>query len=130
MSMMSLIVSKLLILTSAVLLALPPGWCCITPNQKTAETPPKVPHSCCQLHQEQPTPDQEPVPRQPVQKCCCEKELPSPQNPETAPLELTFTHSVAIPAALSNDVGGVDGPSFDSSPFSPPLHILQCVWRC
>jgi hypothetical protein len=129
--LMSAFASKLLVLTSAVLLALPPGWCCATPSQKPAQTPAKhAAHSCCRQPKQTPTPDQEPGPGQPVQKCCCENDLASPANPEKASPDLTFSVPVPSPDTLMAEVGGAGAASAISPTASPPLYILQCVWRC
>lgn len=118
--------SKLLVLTSALLLALPPGWCCAAPSPKDADLPVQPTHPCCQ--HEQSTPDQKPAPAQPVQKCCCDNDLASPPSPETTSPDLAISIPVAIPAPALHATGVSDLSFTDFS--SPPLHVLQCVWRC
>jgi len=122
---------KLLVLTCALLLALPPGWCCATPNPKAADLPAQPTHSCCQ--HEQPTPNQEPMPAVPVQQCCCEKDLASPSSPsspKTTSLDLAISIPVVIPDAPAAHVAGVGVLDFAGPSPSPPLNVLQCVWRC
>jgi len=120
--------SKLLALTSGILVGLPPGWCCAAPSPKAAELPPQPVHSCCQ--HEQPMPDKEPAPAQPIQKCCCEKDLASPPSPETTSPELAISIPLAIPDAPALLAAGVSDLCFTDHFSSPPLHVLQCVWRC
>src|SRR5215471_12531830 len=122
--LMSAFVSKLLILTSAVLLALPPGWCCATPSQKPVDTPAKQPaHSCCQHQKQTPTTSQEPAPSQPPPKCYCEKDLVSPTNPEKVSLDLTFSIPVASPDTPVVEVGSAGAGNIVSPASWPPLHV-------
>lgn len=130
MEVMSAFVSKFLVLTSAVLLALPSGWCCTTPSQKAPKAPAQAAHSCCRHHEKPLSPDREPVPKQPVQKCCCEKDLATSQNPETPSLYLPLSIPVVIADAPVADLRGGGDATLVPLPLSSPLHVLQCVWRC
>ncbi|MGE0609451.1 MAG: hypothetical protein AB7O62_20335 [Pirellulales bacterium] len=124
---MNAAVLKSLVLANALLLAMPPGWCCRVPAIKDAAVRKS---SCChQQTPERPAPSQ--MPGQPGLHCCCTRQATLPQAAvapdhdgvnavavlaETAlgPLQQTLPLSHALPAMAAG----------------PPLRILNCVWRC
>jgi hypothetical protein len=118
-------------LASALVLALPPGWC----GQLTAaghEAEP-APITCCH-GQAAPTDSQLPAPA--ASECCCsqpavmaEKMASSSNHQHSSPIDQ------ALPVALSDAGQATVGSTF-SEPVSPQsaaglrLHALLGVWRC
>jgi hypothetical protein len=120
MQWMSAFVSKFLVLTSAVLLALPQGWCCPSLIQKS---PVKPAPSCCHHQEEQSPPNQEPS--HPVQKCGCEKDLTPLGNPEKSSPDLGLSFAAAVPVVQATDDESARDSNFDFSWPAPPLHVLN-----
>jgi hypothetical protein len=127
---------RLLLLTAAGMLALPPGWCCIlapaagvsAARLAVPERPTPCTH-CCQ----EPRADQEeeqPPSRPPCTVCCGDLNVPLSQRAiDFSPDALV----AALPpaAALPDPTGAVDAiaPAWPIPP-TRALHVLQCVWLC
>jgi hypothetical protein len=122
------LLSKLLVLITAALTVLPPGWCCTMPVEPAGDAAAKSAPCCCRHNQS--VPCHEPVPIKQVVECCCDKDLASPPQPVTVPQDSGVFFPVAVataPAAL----GGIADLVFANSPAPPqPLNILHCVSRC
>jgi hypothetical protein len=116
-----------LVLVCALWLIMPPGWCCLP--RSVASTPAKpVPKPCCCCPETPPSKDNS-APVLPLTHCCCEKDWTKPPTP--APFDINL--------GLASLFVRVDGladarPCHLSQPVydfhSPPIHVLQCVWRC
>jgi hypothetical protein len=129
---MSAWILKIVLLGNALLLALPPGLCCLEPARRREVKPP--PTACCQTRQEGSSePASAPARDSQVEKCCCLREAVIPgQGDLTGLTPLDAAASFALPAfdpprlvALS---AGVD--AYLLADPGPPLHVLKCVWRC
>lgn len=122
---------RILMLCCGLLLALPPGWCCIFAIQPARkETRKIVPHCpCCCDKSQEPNPTPKPAPHKPQRCPCADRQTTTPDSVKAMPVSLTvlavlpvldptLTESLACtPAPL---------PTFVSS--SPQL--LHCVWLC
>ena len=120
-----------LVLATCVLLALPPGWCCIV-AMTTCRPAPRLDcvdcrTGCCP----QPAPPKELPARAPVKSCCLDQHLALKKTAEAdeygwsggaADLPyLTITPALATHVSLPV-----------ASRLAPPrnLHVLLCVWLC
>ncbi len=122
---------QILVLSAALLLALPPGWCCFTPRGHAGARP-QAGQDCCHggpAHSAAPY-RQEP-PAAPATSCCCPTDATTPADPETpaadpfsAPFALPVGEVRLPPAAPTLTRG--DPPH----PPSPPPRLLHCVWLC
>jgi hypothetical protein len=131
MILMSTPVIRLLVLTNGLLLALPPGWCAALPIHRTKSPPPKV-NCCCSCKPPSPSerPDPKPSPRQPLQICCCRGDLVVPPTLKIAVRDMAFAAVLDAP----DDSGCHQGTAFADGLVGrflpPPLHVLNCSWRC
>jgi hypothetical protein len=120
----------LLVLTACVLLALPPGWCCILLPEPAQAAVMARADDCCRGCCAPPTPSQDAPPgRTPMKVCCCDNLIPlrkgAAQDTPDAPADLLPAVEVA-PAPTGQPVSA-------AGKFLPPpraLHVLLCVWRC
>src|SRR6266540_2594735 len=129
---MNSILSRILVLSTALVVASPPGWCCIlpTPSEKKARSP--VPH-CPHCPRPQPQPKKESPrdskPKIPLSSCCCDHET-LPPDPKVAP----DNPGLAVPTLVLDGehlpLGVLVAESFERLLPTPPLQILHCVWRC
>jgi hypothetical protein len=122
-----------LVFCTAVLLALPQGWCCFLPLPTPCreEAPAEV-AACCHgpdgVRHEPMAPTPEPA--KPLKACCCQPDALAGPNVEKPQLDLGLVASVSAPApglAFANTPGRIDD-GFHL--LSPPLHLLHCVWLC
>jgi hypothetical protein len=135
--------AKRVVLVFALVLALPPHWCCVLPL-KAAQTTvgQSSAASCCHDTNE------------PSQATCCCSSKPRPAAPPAQPVPFVEACGCAIP--LSTPPAGVAPSPPEAAAlivfadingsitsgvvhqqleeFSPPpdcsLHLFQCVWRC
>jgi len=121
-----------LVLGCGLLLALPPGWCCVPAPAVAAETPqaPREPSCCCRHpapSEDQPAPA---VPAPPAGRCCCEKESTEPPSASTVDLDpagsLPLVDNAVCPALSLRDTAAYSGPRVHA----PPPRLLYCVWLC
>jgi hypothetical protein len=119
---------KLVVLTEAAALAVPPGACCC--GIDAAPRPAKRAASCCR-----PARDESPRSRVPASprahECCCGHEAVPSGKP------IALDHGWSLPSAvavfdarpqLAGSLGALPAPE-EFAP-SPPLHLLHCVWLC
>jgi hypothetical protein len=127
--------SQLLALTAALLLALPPGWCCFTPPHSGASPSAEAERDCCSggpAHKDhQPTPSHEDCPAAPTSACCCDTAATGPAGPETATPD-SVPAALALPADHADLCSAGAGFLWDITPHasSPPPRLLHCVWLC
>jgi hypothetical protein len=138
---MSSLFRQVLAFTCSVLVALPPGWCCFIETSPCCQTqtPPKKeqpadpPPCCCCHHQagaEEHVSDVPAQPSAPQKLCCCEPTPSALPRIEKFSADLTavlLPLPVEAPTVFSVSVPTGPGSLLSSS---PPLHVLQCVWRC
>lgn len=127
---------RLASLACGLLLALPPGWCCLwLPGPARASAAPtEVPAGpCCPCcnHPAQPA---EPAAPAPPQRCpCADREATTPEA--VKPPALQAGDSLATPVPAADDLapsaapGGLVPASSLALP-SAPLNVLHCVWLC
>jgi hypothetical protein len=126
---------RLVLALASVLLALPPGWCCVAPSPHPGPAPGRAPRSCCHGRRQAPakrTPTHTPLPV-PVNgsSCCCFDRAPAkPARPGNAHPERALPPSPALAPALPlvNAEGATVPPGLHVP--SPPLQLLHCVWLC
>lgn len=135
--------SQLLIALCGILLVLPPGWCChlqVSPCRPTAGVATHevqqaaIPLSeCCCCSTPDSTEGNSKAPTDkpaPVKKSCCEstpvimpeKERVKEQDFLSIPVSLIMGNDWIVVHKLPCGT-----PVFD---WSPPLHLLHCVWLC
>lgn len=119
---------QVLALTAALLLALPPGWCCLVPD---CAKPAPVRPACCPAHKTAPsggTQGKETDPaRQPTCECPSDTSLgPAPPAVDSSLLAPALVAVVAAPepAAAPTDGGRPPQASLLA------LHLLHHVWLC
>jgi hypothetical protein len=126
---------RLLVIVMSVLLALPPGWCCMLRVLASPEIAQEDSSECCECdHCTNHHAPQRKHHKMPLSQgeCPCTQRLstPLPGSP------LTFADCVAPDylmawiveePVLTRSVDQVDPLSFDSA---HALHLRCCVWRC
>ncbi len=117
---------RLLCLGCGLLLALPPAWCCWTPEYAPAAPQAPAPAPCC--HSD---PAPEPVPALPIRCPCDDRVTVSPAGPGKGAADL----NLATPHVVANIDALRASPSADVRPIppllsGPRLHLLRCVWLC
>lgn len=128
---------KSLVLFNALLLALPPGWCCAAPS--LTKLPAAVASSpaartvppCCQARARAPSESPGPV-IPPARNCgCCFGNL---QAVVPRPAAKAAFVALWIPLVLAPTAAAEAAPSGEIAPIprppGPSLQVLQCVWQC
>jgi hypothetical protein len=120
---------RVLVVGNALLLTLPPGWCCPAPVAEKPAAPPAAP-SCC--HAEvPPAPDSQPLScPMSATKCCCQFDSTAP--PHIAKYVVDSAWSLPLIPAVSPSVSDAAIAAEAAAILfpSPPINVLQCVWRC
>jgi hypothetical protein len=128
---------RILVMCSAVVIALPPGWCCLgfraaaAASEPAEVTPP--PKSCC--HPEPvPVPPDGPVGQSrgaPTLSCCCQDKAAVRGDQKVA------TDGPGLSTPLVSPVVHWTGPltgfrekHFTLFSLAPPLQVLHCTWLC
>ncbi len=128
---MSGFLHHLIAVTTSLILALPPGSCCVFVQNDRADSAPAKRSSCC--HDEAPTSPCESgnSPAKPSVKCCCVRDEALPEK-SVQPTDIHDLAFAVFPDHVLLDiesiVGGVKG--FTPVRSGPNLQILLCVWRC
>jgi hypothetical protein len=118
---------QLVALGTSLVLALPPGWCGFFMHRGQAKCIPAE-ATCCR----RPDPSRSSkAPVRPSVQCCCLQDAVLPQRP----IAWDGAASVVLPVvADSLPLGGVSptaaAAALEPLATGPPLHVLQCVWRC
>ena len=126
---MRAVLLQLVVAANSLVLALPPGWCGAFLRPDRAEPAP-VQATCCHRTAQGHPSSPEQVPARPTVECCCQRDVTVPEKPphlpEAPPLHLPPVADIAAPLVVQTygEAAGV----FVSP--GPPLHVLQCVWRC
>jgi hypothetical protein len=128
---MRLFVPRFLMLGCGLLLALPPGWCCIlaiqTARQETTKLVPCCRSCCGNSNSSTPTP--KPVPHKPGRCPCADRQTTAPENVKTFHCDLSIVAPLAAldPAPFEANAGEPAGlpPHLCSS-----AQLLHCVWLC
>jgi hypothetical protein len=126
-----------LVLAFCVLLALPPGWCCVLPvctARGTERAPSEERHDCCKHCPHREDRAKPPVPMAPApEPCalCCQPSLDRlpPASPEKVQPDLSLPTPLLPMPVLIAEVSGVVADVSLPDP-SPPLNVLHCVWLC
>jgi len=122
---------RILACTQALLLALPPGWCCIAPQPAAAEQPLVATGylDCC--HQDSPTNDTPgPCSGRPIDLCCCHADMTIPASQLTMTGKAIFTVPVSLAGDTTTDQCAPRPLAVGLRPPGPSLQVLHCVWRC
>ena len=127
---MRLFLPRLLMLGCGLLLALPPGWCCIFASEEARkETAKAAPccRSCCGDKSQPATPT--PAPDKPDRCPCADRQSTAPDTLKAFAPDLSLIaplHSLDFPLP-TEDAADHDG-------FRPLVscsaHLLNCVWLC
>ena len=123
--------ARMVVLSCGLLLALPPGWCCIFATLlPTHDAPVAAPacRSCCrQFAPSSPTP--KPKPHNPERCPCADRHATTLDHVKSAPLDLSFV--VVLPAV---ERSFLPSPMDAAAAFSPPPsaspQLIHCVWLC
>jgi hypothetical protein len=125
--------SRFLFCLTAVLLACPPGWCCILPRlhtAKAASTPaPEPVHSCCHPQPPPAEPDSD-SDKAPVAVCNCPREEATPPESSVATPDPDAAVLVPPPASETASVSAHAVETAQPHSLSPPLQLLHCIWLC
>lgn len=129
-------VVRLFALCSAVILALPPGWCCFALNAlaaasvQAADTARPV-HQCCRTPHTPRGKESSPpaAPAAPKKSCCCQQDVSGPKDSD-APGQAA---PVGVVAGLPQlpVIATISPPTdrFISGP-TVSLQLVYCVWTC
>jgi hypothetical protein len=132
---MGALLHQALMLGTALLLALQPGWCCLLPQAEKTLVSPSAMAACCADHSAPPLracpalqSDNHPPAQASV--CCCATDNPLREGSEKARTDLTTLPLAAetcagVPLAAAAIVSG-----FTPFAASAPLQLLHCVWLC
>ena len=120
---------QLVAVATSLVLALPPGWCCIPVSQGRTPAVPE-PARCCHRTAPSGLPQPEEPPARPTAECCCQRDATVPEQPvqPTGPAALAMPLPTDAPALVARP-GRADSAGIPRPP-DPRLHVLQCVWRC
>ena len=121
----------LVVVVTSLVLALPPGSCCVFLQQEWPDTAPVKKASCCHETAPMPPCDEGNSPAKPSFKCCCEREaaLPEKSVQPTNTLGLAFA-VVALDVLLNVGSHSAGDAEFAPVRSGPSLQVLLCVWRC
>jgi hypothetical protein len=120
---------QFLCLACGLVVALPPAWCCWTPQLPTPAPAEPTTASCCHKHESPPPAPAVPAPPQ----CPCEDRC-TVAAAAVAPEKVAI--HLALPTALVLTDADTLGPGLAAAvaPIPPllsrPIHLLQCVWLC
>ena len=119
------LLGKISALSAALLLALPPGFCCFAVAGTAAKGSP--PKSCCQKSAARHS-DQQPAQHCPHGATCCERHGVNP--PDAVQISDLQSQGIvaAVPALPLPAVGLNADPGVVLPHTGPPLHVLHCVW--
>lgn len=124
-----------LILTQAILLMLPVGFCCALPRLSLATTTPHTeakPEACCPAcNPPAPIDDSEEAPAPRAPSCCCGEQDRLANDSRLALAAPDLICALAACVILPESVllphdRLTEGPP----PPKRPLHLLRCVWLC
>jgi hypothetical protein len=123
----------LLALSAALLLALPPGWCCF-PLQRSPEAGPTAPkRECCHggaaPGERGPAPSDHEAPAAPASSCCCLTDTTLPPTPQTPPADSTSAPLV-LPDGIAAHPTAADPIPASAVHSPPPPRLLHCLWLC
>jgi hypothetical protein len=117
---------QLLVLTNAMLLALPPNWCCtLRLPGKHADSKPQ----CCAQQEPAPEDGEQDEQRPTTVDCCCQIDSSLPPHPEIVARDLASSPVVTV-SESGDGVSVFDAEAVVAIAEAPPLQILHCVWIC
>lgn len=130
---MNAVVFQIVVLANALLVALPPGWCCQDWAPGEAAKPVAV--SCCGARLERPSLPSESPSKPAEAECCCDRNatvsfrnVADKDDLRDAALWL----AVAVPEPTQPRIGSpavvVEQRVYRDA--GPPINILNCVWLC
>ncbi|MBI2806609.1 MAG: hypothetical protein HYX68_16635 [Planctomycetes bacterium] len=128
---MTAILQQLIAVVTSLILALPPGSCCVFVQNGPVDSTPVKKASCCHKTAPKPPCDSGKSPAKPSVKCCCERDAALPENS----VQTAETHDLAFNVVADHvplNVGSLIGDDAEFAPVrsGPSLQILLCVWRC
>jgi hypothetical protein len=126
---------RLASLACGLLLALPPGWCCLwMPGPACAAAAPAEAEPCCPCccHPAQPTEPATPAPAPPQRCPCADREATAPEavKPPALQAGADLGAPVPVPALAPSAVQECLLPASSLTSSSAPLNVLHCVWLC
>jgi hypothetical protein len=126
--------SRYLVLASAFVLALPPGWCCVRPAlaaESRAEPAPAPARACCHCAVPEQGP-QKSVPTKPSipSKPCCEVGNGTIVTSPEKPLNPLVADITTVAPGLDNAFDEQVAVLCTAPASSLPLHLLNCLWLC
>ncbi len=128
-------VRRALLVAASLLLALPPGWCCVAPSAPAGPAQAPARHACCHGGRKAPAsrtsiPTPRPAPLGGPSCPCFDRAPAKPARPGIDTTDSSLPPAPALTPALpiANAVGGTAPPSRRAP--SPSLQLLHCVWLC
>jgi hypothetical protein len=131
------LLSRILVLGSAMVIALPPGWCCLGFRVAAAEyTPAEAvpqPKSCCHTEPE-PVAADEPAgqaPSAPALSCCCRDEAAVRSDQKVVADGPTLAAPLVPPAVdWAGPLTSSHTDHLTPLALASLLQVLHCVWLC
>jgi hypothetical protein len=131
-------VLRCVVLSSSLLLALPPGWCCFLVFQPTKPTESQSKAKgadcarCCAHQTPQPDPTDKPFPPPPGRCPCTDRltVLPKSATVDRTDLVFAFAATLAVPLSFAVSEGIPADAIWSAHPPAHPPHLLNCVWLC
>jgi hypothetical protein len=111
----------------ALLLALPPAWCCWTPLFAPAAPQEPAPAPCCVKGK---TPEAPVAPPLPARCPCADRQTIVAAGPHKGVVNSPLPIASVVPVAEVPRAGPFADAAPISRPLSRPLHLLRCVWLC
>src|SRR5262245_18213059 len=129
------LVLRSLVACSALVVALPPGWCCafesLFKTRSSGVSTIKQERSCCsKCRKSFPASAPKPMPTTPERCPCLDRDLGTPDSPLKPDLAAHSAVEIVLPIL---DLALTEGASTDACPISmtpASLHILNCLWLC
>jgi hypothetical protein len=122
--------TRLLVLATSLLLALPAGWCCAAPTPTEPESKSNVPPCCQGRHEDNSRDTSAPITPHQNCECCWAPQSSTPPSKTALPdVPLLVEPLAAVLAPMMRPT--VEVPIETGLAFaSPPLHVLLCTWVC
>jgi hypothetical protein len=124
-----------LLLACGLLLALPPGWCCMLQLPKAEEqarpaAPKSVPCCCCKKGAKPASPTPAPPPQRPARCPCADRHSTAPDAPKVIGCDLSCVAPLPTTDLAPSGTAAGHPVVFRALPSETSPHLLNCVWLC
>lgn len=118
---------KLVMLSGAFLVAVPPGACCV---EFASADPVSTAGACCRHAAPLSEHGSKPVQTDPRECCCRYDAVPRGEQVSLADCDALLVPAVSFDRHGSNVEATGRMPAPEEMDSGPPRHLLQCVWLC